>query len=78
MIDLLSKLFLLLVGCGFGFCVACIGAANIIVEKKELKDELEQIKGERDFLANEIKKNTKTIEITDTRTSTTGDYFEPF
>lgn len=83
MLDFLSKLFILLVGIGAGFFLACIGAARIVAEKKDLKDELAQVKAERDYLADIARQNTKTIEINDKRVTqhvanTTGDYFKPF
>ncbi len=78
MLDFISKLFILTIGLVFGFFVACIGAARIIAEKKDLKDELAQVKAERDYLADIARQNTKTIEINDNRASATGDYFKPF
>lgn len=74
MADFLIKLFILLVGLGTGFLLACAGAARIVAEKAELKKELARVKAERD----EIKASkTRVIEINDNRTPTT-DYFEQF
>ena len=50
MIDFLSKLFILLVGFGVGFFLACIGAARNIAEKNDLKVENARLKGENDQL----------------------------
>lgn len=69
MAEFLKILFLLLIGFGVGFLMACYGAARIVVEKTDLKKELEQVRAERDLLADLARKNTKTIEIKDERTT---------
>lgn len=77
MLDFLSKLFILLVGFDVGFFLACIGAAKIVVENKDLKDKLVKITAERD----RIKESAQVIEIKDHRKEAadiTGNYFTEF
>ena len=69
MAEFLKILFLLLIGFGAGFLTACYGAARIVAEKADLKNELAQVRAERDLLADIARKNTKTIEIKDERTN---------
>lgn len=64
MADVIIKLFILLVGFGFGFLVACGGAARIIAEKNDLKNELEKTKAELEAVK-AVK--TRVIEISDDR-----------
>lgn len=64
MAEMVIKLFLLLVGFGLGFLTACGGAARIIAEKHDLKNELEKVKAENATLkANK----PHVIEISDNR-----------
>ena len=74
MADYIIKLFILLFGFGFGFLLACAGAARIIAEKAALKAELEKTRAECDKLK---ASKTRVIEIKDDRTPT-GDYFTEF
>lgn len=69
MLEFLKLTLIFLFGFGTGFFTACFGAARIIAEKKDLKDELTQVKAERDLLADLARKNTQTIEIKDERTT---------
>ena len=74
MAEILIKFFILLVGFGVGFLLACAGAARIVTEKAELKKELARVKAE---LTAEKASKTRVIEINDNRTPNT-DYFEKF
>lgn len=77
MTDLLLHLFFLLIGFGCGFVFACFGAAKIISDNKDLKDELAKITAERDRL----KESAQVIEIKDHRKEAadiTGNYFTEF
>ena len=79
MIDFLSKLFILLVGIGAGFFLACVGAARIVAEKADLKKELAKVTKERDELAKLAR--VKVVEIKDDRPDAgdrTGNYFTEF
>ena len=73
MTEFVVKLFVFLVGFGTGFLTACLGSAQIIAEKHDLKKELEKTKAERD----ELKKAPEVIEIKDPRLPN-ADFFEPF
>lgn len=77
MLDFIGKLFILTIGLVVGFFIACMGAAKIVVENKDLKDKLAEITEERDRL----KESAKVIEIKDHRKEAadiTGNYFTEF
>lgn len=77
MTDLLLHFFFLLIGFGAGFFLACIGAAKIVSDNKDLKDRLVEMTAERDRL----KESAQVIEIKDHRKEAadiTGNYFTEF
>lgn len=45
-----TKFFILLVGVGIGFCVACLASAKIVAQNCDLKKQLEKVKAERNLL----------------------------
>lgn len=50
MADFFIKFFILLVGFGMGFMLACVAAARIIAEKNDVKCQLAKTNGELDQL----------------------------
>jgi len=49
-IEVLVKLFILIIGFVMGFLLACAAAARIITEKNDIKLELAKLRGEADQL----------------------------
>lgn len=71
MSEFIIKLFIFLVGAGVGFSAACLGAAQLIVEKHDLKKKVAELE-EADRKAKEAALNTPQISI-DISDPTKGD-----
>ena len=78
-----TKFFILLVGIGIGFCIACLASAKIVAQNCDLKKQLEKVKAERNLLLTLNRQlsvsnpNVQVIEINDHRLDD-HDYFEEF
>lgn len=76
-VEFLIRGLLCLASFAVGFLFACGGAARIVTQNKDLKDELAKMTAERDRL----KESAKVIEIRDHRPESadiTGNYFTKF
>lgn len=73
MAEFIIKLFIFLVGYGMGFLTACLGAAQIVAEKHDLRVKCAKLEAEKKAL----EKAPQVIEIKDPR-APNADYFEEF
>ena len=73
MTEFIIKLFIFLVGYGMGFLTACLGAAQIVAEKHDLRVKCAKLEAEKKAL----EKAPQVIEIKDPR-APNADYFEEF
>ena len=73
MTEFVIKLFIFLVGYGMGFLTACLGAAQIVAEKHDLRVKCAKLEAEKKAL----EKAPQVIEIKDPR-APNADYFEEF
>lgn len=73
MTEFIVKLFIFLVGYGMGFLTACLGAAQIVAEKHDLRVKCAKLEAEKKAL----EKAPQVIEIKDPR-APNADYFEEF
>lgn len=73
MTEFITKLFIFLVGYGMGFLTACLGAAQIVAEKHDLRVKCAKLEAEKKAL----EKAPQVIEIKDPR-APNADYFEEF
>ena len=68
-----TKFFILLVGVGIGFCIACLASAKIVAQNCDLKKQLEKVRAERNLLltlnrqATYNNPNVKIIELPSSR-----------
>ena len=68
MSEFIIKLFIFLVGYGMGFLTACMGAAQIVAEKHDLRIKVAKLEAEKEAL----KKEPEVIEIKDHRQNLDG------
>ena len=73
MTEFIIKLFIFLVGFGIGFLTACLGAAQIVAEKHDLRVKVAKLEEEKKAL----EKAPQVIEIKDPR-APNANYFEEF
>lgn len=73
MTEFIVKLFIFLVGYGMGFLTACLGAAQIVAEKHDLRVKVAKLEAEKKAL----EKAPEVIEIKDSRFPNEN-YFEEF
>lgn len=73
MAEFVVKLFIFLVGFGMGFLLACLGAAQIVAEKHDLRLKVAKLEEEKKAL----EKAPQVIEIKDPR-APNANYFEEF
>ena len=73
MTEFIVKLFIFLVGYGMGFLTACLGAAQIVAEKHDLRVKCAKLEAEKKAL----EKAPQVIENKDPH-APNADYFEEF
>ena len=73
MTEFIIKLFIFLVGLGIGFLTACLGSAQIVAEKHDLRVKVAKLEAEKKAL----EKAPEVIEIKDPR-APNANYFEEF